>query len=206
MGWRIFLARRKRTITGYALTALFFWLAWNAYIAAQYIDTDGEILGESIYLSSGELRDSELANSIDRDVKRMEYLFWSQELRNLNRGLSTHLRQRINHNPFNGQLWVQLSYLQKDNGVSLADRAWTIARAARVSNWNFDQRSEISHHCIVDYSEFLALNPDLCSTMLNNLPPNWPEHAIAGKSNVKIADLRAVLELERVRRKQGTSP
>lgn len=188
---------RRYILFGYALMMSFFWLAINAFIASHVVDSDiSEYSHSNLYVSSNATRNAFLATSIEIKSKDLEFMVWNQERRKLSQELSESLRQRINLDPFNGALWLHLSYLQKDAGVSRADRAWTIERASKLLRWNFNQRSELSYHCISEYHEFRKVSADLCSSIILNLPSSWPDAQKANRANVKLSELHVVLALE----------
>lgn len=147
----------------------------------------------SLYLGTGAIDDEILAAKINKQSKRLPLMFWGQDRRFLSRQLSRDIQSRININPLNREPWLQLSYLQKDAGTSITERMWVIDRAANLVAWNFDRRTELSHHCIVDYHEFWRINPTLCTSVLDNLPKIWAMHTKAKKANVTLARLKNVL-------------
>lgn len=180
-----------------ALISTLFWLATNAFVASQCIDS--ELIGCSsanLYVSSLVLEDEKLNIEIENRSKAFEFMVWEQERRNLSRELSDLVRQRINLDPFNGTLWVQLAFLQKESGASHDERAWTIERAAKLTNWNLDERSKISRYCIDEYTEFQHVGSRLCSSMIAQLPSHWSVQLTAHKMNLSISKLKAVLQAE----------
>ena len=197
MGKNKAFTRRKYILFGGGSMLGFFWLSFHAYSASQFVDGDvTQYLGSNIYLSSDIAESHSLAASIEIESKGLEFMVWDRERQELNLKLSKLLQRRINLTPFNGPLWGQLASLQKQSGESDGDRAWVLQRASTLLRWNFNHRTELSHYCIVGYYEFQTVSADLCSSLLLNLPANFPLERIARVANVKPNDLRAVLALE----------
>ena len=184
-------------LLGYALIVCSLWLVFNAVIAAQLIDRpDFSYSNANIYLSPVVSKGANLNALFEREAKRRELSFWNQDRLKLAKELSKILRQRINLTPFDGELWLQLSYLEKEAGVNINDRAWTLGRAAKLLKWNDDQRSKITYHCIVDYEGFRLKSAKLCSSLITNLPAKWTDGTKAQKVGVKLDDLQKILDQE----------
>jgi len=183
----------KITLLGCTLITISIYLATNAFLASKYVDNDKTgNLTANFYLSTAGLLDARLAATINRESKGLEFMVWRHERRELSLELSKLLQQRINATPLNGNLWSQLSYVQKDAGAELSDRAWVIERTSRMLGWNFYERSKISHYCITEYDRLNEIGPDLCSSLISNLPSAWPDSFVARHANVDINDLRSV--------------
>jgi len=190
---------------GCVLMFVFFWLATNAYIASQYVDRKlYEYSDLNLYLDPVVLQDLKLASDIKEEAKGLEFMVWTHERAQLSRQLIEMLKHRINLSPTNGTLWSQMSYLQRDAGVSLAERAWSIERSARLLKWNFEERGKMSHYCIAEYLEFQRVSPELCSSLITNLPAKWSDAVRAKKANVQLADLRFAMKLEQVKQGRGS--
>lgn len=196
--------KRMKIFLGGALIVISFWLSTNAFIASQYVDrVENRYSKTNLYLSSRASKQATLAASINRQSKGLEYMVWRHERRNLSVRLSEILQQRINLDPFNGELWMQLNYFNKEAGVRYSDRAWAIERAAKLLKWNFDKRSLISHYCIIEYDDFHKVSPGLCASLISNLPKDWPDHQKAKKANVRLSDLQAALTLAQLKSVSG---
>ena len=126
-------------------------------------------------------------------------MVWEQERGDLSHDLSQLLWQRINLDPYYGANWLQLMYLQKDAGASLSERAWTLERAATLLKRNIEDRLSISHYCVAEYVDFIKLIPDICSSLILNLPSQWSDHHTADRTKVPLDVLRSVLALEHAR-------
>ncbi|MFT4634929.1 MAG: hypothetical protein ACI9OI_000718 [Chitinophagales bacterium] len=193
-----------KKIFGCALIVISFLLSANALIASNYIDLDEyRYSGVNAYIAPYISKDVRLASIIERESKGLEFMVWSHERLELSRNLSEMLHKRINFSPFNGNLWSQLSYLQRDAGVSISERAWTIERASRLLRWNFNQRSKISRYCITEYAQFELVSPELCSSLISNLPKHWSDVQKSINANVRLQDLESVILLEQAKRNNG---
>lgn len=180
-----------------ALIPILFWLATNAFVASQCIDS--EPIGCSmvnLYVSEPVIEDEKLNIEIDNRSKALEFMVWEHERGNLSRELRGLVRQRINLDPFNRALWLQLAYLQKETGITSDNRAWTLERAAKLSNWNLEERSKISRYCIDEYTEFRHVSARLCSSLIAKLPSRWSDQFKAQKMNVSLSKFQAVLQAE----------
>jgi len=179
-------------------------LAINAFNASSQVDDEPDLHAKAnLYLASQSIRDARLAKLIGVESKGLEFMVWDSERYQLSQELSAMLQQRINIDPFNGELWVRLSYLQPDSGVDIAERAWTIDRAARLNGWNYFSRSHISHHCVVDNDQFRQLSEKLCSSLILNLPKKWSERQRAQHVGVNIDLLKNVVQRELDRQYEG---
>jgi len=204
---RVTTFSKRSKALGCILLIVFVYLSVNAFIAARYIDNHH--LGYSsanVYLSQGGSYDASLASTINSESKSLEFMVWPQERRALSQALSQMVQQRIALDPFNGDLWLQLSYLQKDAGVNMNERAWTIERAARLLKWNINQRPKIGHYCVSEYTLFQQVIPALCSSLISNLPAFWTDSQKAAQLDVQLNDLKAVFELENAKRLNGATP
>jgi hypothetical protein len=189
-----------KLLIGWALISISIILAFNAFFASRVVDTVGrESLGANFYISSKELHSQRLMSRLERESKGLEFMVWEQERGDLSRDLSQLLWQRINLDPYHGADWLQLTYLQKDAGASISERAWTLERAATLLRWNFEDRASVSHYCFTEYADFIKLIPDTCSSLILSLPPQWPDQHAAQRTNVRLNVLRSVLALERTR-------
>jgi hypothetical protein len=185
---------------GWTLISISTVLALNAFFASRVVDTNSrELLGPNFYISSKELRNQRLMSLFGSQVRGLEFMVWERERSDLSRELSQLLWQRINLDPYYGSNWLQLIYLQKEAGASSLERAWTLERAASLLKWNIQDRVLISHYCIAEYADFIKLIPDTCSSLILNLPSQWPDQHKADRTNVRLAVLRSVLALERTR-------
>ena len=194
----------RKNLFGYALIVISFLLAVNALIASNYIDLDEyRYSGANAYIARYISKDVRLASIIERESKGLEFMVWSHERLELSRDLNEMLHLRINFSPFNGNLWSQLSYLQRDAGISISERAWTIERASRLLRWNFNQRSKISHYCIAEYAQFEPVSPELCTSLISNLPKHWNDVERSTNANVRLRDLESVILLEQAKRNNG---
>ena len=138
------IERKIKSILSYILALLMFYLAVTAFIASMYIDKEiYNHTAPNLYLDSDVLKDRQRASVIERESKGLEFMVWSHERSKLSQALIENLKARINFSPTNGRLWAQLVYLQRDAGVNLTERAWSIERAMRLSRWNFLMRSEL---------------------------------------------------------------
>jgi hypothetical protein len=178
--------------------SIILWLANNALISSKCID-DSRMgcVNKSFYTSPAAIHDRRLDALIQQKSKTLELIVWGSDRRILSHEISDLLHQRINFNPLNGKLWLQLTYFQKDAGISIADRAWVIARARKLTKWNLFSRSQLSHYCIVEYEKFQSVSPRLCSDLIANLPESWSNHTKAFHAQVNHDEFLAVLKLEK---------
>lgn len=190
----------SRLLLGWTLISISTFLALNAFFASRVVDKDSRVLlGPNFYISSKELRNQRLMSLFESQARGLEFMVWERERRDLSRELSHLLWKRINLDPYYGANWLQLIYLQKEAGASRLERAWTLERAASLLKWNIENRALISHYCIAEYADFIKLIPDTCSSLILNLPSQWPDPHKADRTNVRLAVLRSVLTLERKR-------
>ena len=192
------------TLLGYGLMLVFFGLASHAFTASEHVDQDNrKDLRGNLYLSSRVAKSADLASIIEIQSTDLEFMVWDHERRKLSRRLIELLRQRINIDPFDGGLWMQLMHLQADAGLSTTDRAWAIQRASKLLRWNVNERSELSYYCISEYVDFTSVAADLCSSIISNLPKKWSDPVQAAKAQVSLSDLKIVLSLEREKSKNN---
>jgi hypothetical protein len=198
--------RASALCLGLAFVVIFFFLAFSAFVASRVVDSDSRAeAGKNLYLSSNQSINRRLGHLLKSQSKGLEYMVWEQERGELSRSLSKILWQRINLQPLNGSNWLQLSSLQKDAGVSISDRAWTLERASTLLRWNINDTTRISHYCIAEHADFTKFIADLCSSLIAKLPSAWSDSYMAARVEVPLSVLQSVLALERAKLSRALS-
>jgi len=196
--------RIVHTFLALSLAAICGWLSVSAWQAMDGLAGD---FASSVNMSSGSFNpyidnrlvsQQQLSGQTRVLRQRLEFMVWPQERQQLSQNLVQLLQQKINLDPMNSSLWVQLSLAQADANIELAERISTIRRGLLLSRWSRDNRLILTRPCVLEYQELTKLEPDLCHELLNQIADGMPidkklRRRIAAAMGVKADVLKDVL-------------
>lgn len=134
-------------------------------------------------------------NSVVAIQTQLEFMVWEPERRQLYEQLVSVVRQQINAQPFNGDLWRQLSFAAMEMENSAPGHAFALHNALLFTKWHPKERLVLLQQCVVRFETIEAVYPELCRNALRHLPKSIRRSVSASIMGVNLARLNYVLEL-----------
>jgi len=181
----------------FCLIGLCLWLSGSSFMVARQLDSADHSVKKSVLNPfSGATVKGRADPQTSLLYKQLEFMVWDRERQELGSQLSERLRSQINRTPFDGYLWRQLSYAEKEAGSNIQQQLWAVERASKFVRWNKRENFLLSHHCFNNYSQFKALASQFCSDSLHSLPESKNLAQLGIKVGVDTERVQAVLDQE----------
>jgi len=169
-------------------TAVFF--TYESFLSSVCVDAQKQCLEEGrgslskLYFSDDNLQYAKLTREVFSESKGFEFMVWDHERTNLARNLLTAQHQRINLQPLNDELWLELNYLNSNARVDHSERSWALNRSEKIAGWNYEESAKIVHFCVNEYELYGQITTSSCVAKLVDLPGYWSLRQWATKANL----------------------
>ncbi len=169
--------------------------AYASYESSKCIDTENQCQDEEqgflskLYFSEKSAERLNLEREVSSDSKGFEFMVWDRERVSLSKELLSLQHRRINLQPLNGELWLELNYLNHTAGVAHAQRSWVLNRSQNIVSWNDQQRAQLVHQCVNEFEVYGQVITSSCIEILVQLPLNKNIGRIATNAKISVERL-----------------
>lgn len=150
----------------------------------QCMDAERDFLSK-LYYSESSGQYAKLKREFASESKSFEFMVWDRERTSLSKALLSLQHQRINLQPLDDELWLELNYLNQNALVTHSERSWALNRSEEVVGWNHEQSAQLVHHCVNEYEFYGQVITSSCVKNLVHLPADWSLGRIANKARLR---------------------
>jgi len=184
-------------------------LSYASFLSSECIDIETKCLDskpgffKGLYISDSALQHAKLKREVVLESAGFEFMVWDRERRDLSNTLLALQHQRINLQPLNDQLWLELNYFNENAQMDTAERSWGVGRAYQIAGWHHKQRAKLIYYCVTELEVDAAVVSDVCAEVLGRLPSYWSLARTAREANLSLERLKKAhaiaLQIKKVR-------
>jgi len=160
----------------------------------QNIDTDLPL--NKLYIRRSASKSHQLKKEYLDNVESLEFMTWDRERVSLAKRLLSIQYQRLNLNPLNAQIWLDLNNLSLIAGVEKNERDWVLDKSIGVAGWNYQNSPVLIYHCVITVLDSPNHSSLVCSDVLLNLPSGAISHN-ARNANISVQNLKKAIAIVR---------